>query len=314
MDKSLKRTRSDDEDVDIFTCPETPIKKRVKVTAKKFQRKQPMLSQQNGLEDKIRALEEQLAKAQGKKKEKKPKKEKEKKKKREGMEPVGEESPACLKAVYTNRDGEPVELERWPHVHKLSPDAHKQRLHDAVELLLSHKIKITTKNIKKLGIGAGTYQKYKESVKHKIFNAKETEREAKAQEVAARVKASADIMNDSGPSSSDSEAEDSEDDLPLPPAPKLMREETFAGPDFDLEYPLTQVATLSEPLEDFVGVSLPGEWGPRALPYQEPRYSQCELEDIDVYIPLLPVPELAPLDPLPLCLQAGLYPTTTVSL
>lgn len=313
MDKSLKRTRSDDEDVDIFTCPETPVKKRVKVTAKKFQRKQSMW-QQTGLEEKIQALEEQLAKAQGKKKDKKPKKEK--KKKGEGPELASEEPQ---KALYTNRDGEPVQLDRWPHVHKLSPDAHKQRLHDAVELLLSHKIKITTKNIKKLGIGAGTYQKYKESVKHKIFNAKETEREAKTQEAAARAKASADIMNDSGPSSSDSESEESEDDFPLnlPPfPPKLMREDTFAGPDFELEYPLTQVATLSEPLDDFVGVSLPGEWGPRALPYQEHPPSQRELDDVDVYIPLqlYPVPELAPLDPLPLCLRTGLYPTTTVSL
>lgn len=308
MDKSLKRARSDDEDVDIFACPETPVKKRVKVTAKKFKRKESM---PQNLEEKILALEEQLAKAQEKKKEKKPKKEK---KKKEDPEPVTEEPQ---KATYTNRDGEPVELDRWPHVHKLSPDAHKQRLQDAVELLLSHKIKITTKNIKKLGIGAGTYQKYKESVKHKIFNAKEAEREAKAQEAAARAKASADIMNDSGPSSSDSEAGDSDDDLPLtlPPAPKLVREDTFAGPDFDLEYPLTQMATLSEPLEDFVGVALPGEWGPRALPYQEHPPSQLELEeDVDAYIPLLPVPELAPLDPLPLALQSGLYPTTTVSL
>ncbi len=94
-------------------------------------------------------LEEQLkqAKMEKPKKQRKPKE----KKKKEDVQPKEEEW-----ATYTNRDGVEVKLVRMQRLHRLSNEEHQARLAEAVKLLASNKIKPTTKNIKKLGIGAYT--------------------------------------------------------------------------------------------------------------------------------------------------------------
>lgn len=141
MQGAEKRGREADDQEEV----KKPKRKRVRI----LEPKKIVMSdsdRQAELEAKILELEEKLAVKMDMATPKKKKKVREPKRKEK--EPV--ESP---KATFKNRHGEDVQLPRWPHVHKLSPDAHKARLQEAVELLVASKIKITTKNIKKLGIG-----------------------------------------------------------------------------------------------------------------------------------------------------------------
>jgi hypothetical protein len=146
MQGGEKRGREED-DGDV----KTPKRKRVRVLEPKKPKKPVKTDsdRQVELEARIRELEDKLAAKMDLKTPKKKKKAREPKRKEK-------ETVETPKAVFKNRYGEDVQLLRWPHVHKLSPDAHKARLQEAVELLVENKIKITTKNIKKLGIGQYT--------------------------------------------------------------------------------------------------------------------------------------------------------------
>jgi hypothetical protein len=179
-------------------------------------------------------LEEQLKQAKmEKEKPKKQRKPREKKK----VEPQPKEEEW---ATYTNRDGVEVKLVRMQRLHRLSNDEHQARLAEAVKLLAANKIKPTTKNIKKLGIGlhknthnslnphsttltmlgAGTYQRHRKAVKEFIAGAVgQTEKDIMLERKARKEEIDR-IHNDSGPSSSDEESSDQD---MTPPSVPLLR-------------------------------------------------------------------------------------------
>ena len=134
-----------------------------------------ILSPQQQLEARILALEEGYRKKRAKvaSEAREPKK----KKKAKTISPT---------IKFTDRAGNDAELPRLKRSHKLSPEEHCARLLEAVKALSASNIKPTSKNIKKLGIGAGTLQKFRKEVKTAVLGIEQQHKQQAAQRAEIR--------------------------------------------------------------------------------------------------------------------------------
>ena len=87
---------------------------------------------------------------------------------------------------FIDRAGNDTELPRLKRSHKLSAEEHCARLLEAVKALSTRNIKPTSKNIKKLGIGAGTLQKFRKEVKAAVLGIEQQHKQQAAQRAAIR--------------------------------------------------------------------------------------------------------------------------------
>lgn len=139
------------------------------------------------LEEEVAKVHAQLKKAMRKKREPPAEKKKKAASKKPTVkkEPVNRKPKAPEKAKkekaevaktvkFTNRVGVDYMLTRYSRpTSQLSDAEHIARLYQAVHSLASHNIKPTSKNIKALGIGAGTIQKFRPKIKAIVLDAKE---------------------------------------------------------------------------------------------------------------------------------------------
>ena len=156
-----------------------------------------------------------------------------KKRKKESTAPKKRAKPAapvCVEIVdevppthrFTNRLGVDIVLPRYARTAvKLTDDQHAERLCESVKLLAAHNIKPTSKNIKALGIGAGTIQRFRSKVKELLLEAKQ---QAKQNAMDARER-SKPLVPYRMSSEDESDESDSESDVDIittrpPPRPK----------------------------------------------------------------------------------------------
>jgi len=243
------------------------------------------------LEAEIAKVHAQLKKAMRKKREppaekkkkavsKKPavKKEPVKRKPKAPEKPKKEKADVSKTVKFTNRVGVDYVLTRYSRpTSQLSDGEHIARLSQAVHSLASHNIKPTSKNIKALGIGAGTIQKFRPHIKYIVLEAKEGMRMATLASlndgtklVPYRVGPTSDEEESSENSGSDEDESDVDittpaaAPAPVPPSAPTL-EPTESAP-LDDEWPsLADNSPLAVPLD--ASDLLPAEADPDADPF-----------------------------------------------
>ena len=138
-------------------------------------------------------------------------------KKRASVAPEPEETvsePTITTAKFVNRLGVDILLTRYARSSvQFSDDQHADRLCGAVRQLAAHNIKPTSKNIKSLGIGAGTIQRFRPKVKAILLEAKQQARQDAMQARERLLPLVPYRMTSSDSSDADSDADSSDVDI-----------------------------------------------------------------------------------------------------
>ena len=137
-------------------------------------------------------------------------------------------APVCVEIVddappthrFTNRLGVDIVLPRYARTTvKLTDEQHAERLCESVKLLAAHNIKPTSKNIKALGIGAGTIQRFRSKVKELLLEAKQQAKQD-AMDARERSKPLVPYRMSSEDESDEGDSESDVDIMTMPPPPK----------------------------------------------------------------------------------------------